>query len=74
MEIFQKKVNFFEIVNFITACIRRMEKVLFSQVSAFPDLGGYPSPRFFPMSLVPGPFWGGGVPQTWPGAGGVPWS
>ena len=23
--------------------------------------GGYPSPRFFPRSLVPGPFWG--IPQ-----------
>ena len=30
--------------------------------------GGYPSPRFFPRSLIPGPFFG--VPQSWPG--GVP--
>ena len=31
----------------------------------------YPSIRFFPRSLVPGPFWGGRVPQSWPG--GTPW-
>ena len=30
--------------------------------------GGYPSPRFFPMSLVPGPFQGGSpVPSSFPG-------
>ena len=39
-----------------TARIRRMGKVLFSQVSVCPLPGGYPSPRFFPRSLVPGPF------------------
>ena len=29
--------------------------------------GGYPSPRFFPRSLIPGPFWGGvtPVPGVW---------
>ena len=37
-------------------------KVMFSQVCPHE---GYPSPRFFPWSLVPGPFWG--VPQFQPG-------
>ena len=48
---------------FITARIRRMGKVLVSQVSVLPNGGGvYPSARFFPRSLVPGPFWG--IPQS----------
>ena len=38
---------------------------MFSQVSVRSQ-GGYPSPMFFPRSLVPGPFRGGG------GGGGTP--
>ena len=38
-----------------TACIRRMARVLFSQVCVCP--GGYPSPRFFPRDTpIPGSF------------------
>ena len=46
----------------ITALMSRMEKVLFSQVSVHTRLG-YPSPRLFPRSVVPGPFWGWGYPS-----------
>ena len=48
-----------------------MGKVMFSQVCVHWTLGGgYPSPRFFPRSQVPGPFkgvplsWSMGVPQS----------
>ena len=43
-----------------TARIRRMGKVMFSQVSVHSHGGITPCPRFFPRSLVPGPFLAGG--------------
>ena len=50
---------------FITARIRRMgEGNVFTGVCLF--TGGYPSPKFFTRSLVPGPFQGG--TQSWPGS------
>ena len=52
-----KSANF----DIFTALIRRMEKVMFS-VCPPPWGGGYPSLRFFPMSLVPDSFQG--VPQS----------
>ena len=55
--------NSTSIDHIFTARIWRMGKVMFSQVSARPQgVEGYPSPRFFPRSLVPGPFPGGGYP------------
>ena len=51
---------------FITARIRRMGKVIFS-VCLSVHTRGNPSPRFFPRSLVLGPF--GEVPQSWLGGG-----
>ena len=47
-----------------------MGKILFSQVCACPHPGGggvYPSLRFFPRSLVPGPLWGTPVPGSFSG-------
>ena len=39
----------------------RREGNVFPGVCLFTGERGYPSARFFPRSLVPGPFWGGGT-------------
>ena len=47
--------------------IRRMGKGNIFSLFVSPHPGGYPSPRFFPRFLVPGPFWE--VPRSGQGGG-----
>ena len=49
-------------LTFITARIRRKGEGNIFSLSVHTRGRGYPSPRFLPRSLVPGPFWG--VPQS----------
>ena len=67
------------------ACVVRREGNVFTGVSQSVHPGGVgegvpesqvlsqvSGPRFFPRSLVPGPFWGGGTPVLIGGGGGTP--
>ena len=61
-----KMKNFREFFSLLPPASEGGGKVIFSVCLSVHTGGGYPSPRFFPRSLIPGAFWG--VPHTWSGA------